>query len=314
MDAAFVVNEEIIESYNLETEIIYPYAYRGQEVSKYSDTEPLASIIYPYNNENGDSKLIEINDFIRMFPNCYNYLLMFKGSLMERKDSRKNYAFEENFYRHLRAGSFSYILPEKLILKGVDTNFTVGLLGENTAFNGANTPALIPTNSLNISIMTLLSILNSKLISFYLNQICPKKLGGYYRYNARNISAIPIVNTKDDHIMSSGQLRYKLTLQTEELTSKFIRTLQRKFEIDKLSKKLENWHELTYAEFVKELGKQKIKMSLGDEAEWEDYFLAEQIKAQQLLAEIEHTDSEIDQMVYKLYELTDDEIAIIEAS
>ena len=314
MDAAFVVNQEIIERYKLETEIIYPYAYRGQEVSKYSNTEPTASIIYPYYNENGDSKLIEMNDFIQFFPNCYNYLLEFKDDLMERKDSRKEYAFEENFYRHLRAGNFNYITPEKLILKGVDTNFTVGLLGANTAFNGANTPALIPTDSSNISIMTLLSILNSKLISFYLNQICPKKLGGYYRYNAKNISAIPIISPKDDEVMNKGLLVSKLTLQMEDLTGKFIRTLQRKFDIDKLSKKLENWHEITYADFIKELAKKKIKMSLADEAEWEEYFLAEQTKAKQLIAEIECTDREIDQMVYKLYDLTHDEIAIIEAS
>ena len=55
-------------------------------------------------------------------------------------------------------------------------------------------------------------------------------------------------------------------------------------------------------------------MGLADEAEWEEYFLAEKTKAQQLIAEIERTDREIDQMVYKLYDLADDEIAIIEAS
>lgn len=106
----------------------------------------------------------------------------------------------------------------------------------------------------------------------------------------------------------------QLNSDQDAFRSKFIRTLQRKFDIDKLSKKLESWHELTYAEFIKELGKKKIKMSLSDEAEWEEYFLAEQTKAKQLIAEIERTDREIDQMVYKLYDLTDDEIATIEAS
>ena len=105
-----------------------------------------------------------------------------------------------------------------------------------------------------------------------------------------------------------------LNEQLQDSTGKFIRTLQRKFDIDKLSKKLESWHELTYADFIKELGKKKIKMILSDEAEWEEYFLAEQTKAKQLMADIKRTDREIDQMVYKLYDLTDDEIAIIEAS
>ena len=65
----------------------------------------------------------------------------------------------------------------------------------------------------------------------------------------------------------------------EEIISKYQRTLQRKFEgLDKLPKKLENWHELTFTDFVKELKKKKIKLSLTEEAEWEDYFIKEQQK------------------------------------
>ena len=129
------------------------------------------------------------------------------------------------------------------------------------------------------------------------------------------IKVLPIPSTTLDKCLAEkAGLMLSLNEQLQNSTGKFVRTLQRKFDIDKLSKKLENWHELNYAEFIKELGKKKIKMSLGDEAEWEEYFLAEQTKAKQLIAEIERTDREIDQMVYKLYDLTDGEIAIIEAS
>ncbi len=55
--------------------------------------------------------------------------------------------------------------------------------------------------------------------------------------------------------------------------------MQRKFEGLEMSKKLENWYELSFAEFIKELGKKKIKLSISEEAEWEDYFLQEQQKA-----------------------------------
>uniref|UniRef100_UPI00404B978C hypothetical protein n=1 Tax=Gelidibacter sp. TaxID=2018083 RepID=UPI00404B978C len=55
--------------------------------------------------------------------------------------------------------------------------------------------------------------------------------------------------------------------------------VQRKFEGLEMSKKLENWYELSFAEFIKELGKKKIKLSISEEAEWEDYFLQEQQKA-----------------------------------
>ena len=102
--------------------------------------------------------------------------------------------------------------------------------------------------------------------------------------------------------------------ELKEQSQKFQRTLQRKFEGLEINKKLESWYELTFAEFVKELGKKKIKLSLSEEAEWEDYFLQEQQKALALKQQITTTDQEIDKMVYELYGLTDEEISIIENS
>jgi hypothetical protein len=71
---------------------------------------------------------------------------------------------------------------------------------------------------------------------------------------------------------------------------------------------------LEYAEFIKELKKKKIKLSLSQEAEWEDYFLEEQKKAVALKTQIDTTDKEINQMVYELYGLTEEEIEIVENS
>ena len=102
------------------------------------------------------------------------------------------------------------------------------------------------------------------------------------------------------------------TTEFHSSINKFSRSIKRKFELEKLSKKLQNWHSLTFAEFIKELKKKKIKLGLSDEAEWEDYFEAEKAKAQAIKAVIDQTDKEIDRMVYELYELTEEEIAIVE--
>lgn len=67
-------------------------------------------------------------------------------------------------------------------------------------------------------------------------------------------------------------------------------------------------------EFIKALGKMKIKLSLSQEAEWEDYFLEESKKALELKAKIDTTDKEIDQMVYELYGITEEEKKIIEGN
>jgi len=97
-----------------------------------------------------------------------------------------------------------------------------------------------------------------------------------------------------------------------DINRKFLRTLERKFELKEVSNKMNEWYLLSYSEFIKELGKKKIKLSLSEEAEWEEYFTKEAKKALELKAKIDATDKEIDQMVYKLYDLTDEEIAIVE--
>ena len=63
---------------------------------------------------------------------------------------------------------------------------------------------------------------------------------------------------------------------------------------------------------MKELNKQKVSLTLSQKAEWEDYFLTEKAKALTINSEIEIINNEIDQMVYQLYELTEEEIDLIQ--
>ena len=96
-----------------------------------------------------------------------------------------------------------------------------------------------------------------------------------------------------------------------------------------INKKLKNWHELTFAEFIKELNKaiysdnrqrrkdgveELSKLTKKDEFEWMELFEENKKKAVALQQQITQTEKEIDQMVYELYDLTDEEIAIIEKS
>ena len=105
-----------------------------------------------------------------------------------------------------------------------------------------------------------------------------------------------------------------LNKELQEISQKFQRALEREFELDSLSKKLQDWHLLSYGEFIKELVKKKVKLSLSQKAEWEDYFLQESKKALELKSNIDSTDKEIDAMVYDLYGLNEEEIEIVENS
>ena len=91
-----------------------------------------------------------------------------------------------------------------------------------------------------------------------------------------------------------------------------LRLMKSNFELDKISKRLSNWYLLSFKELKGELKKQKIKLSLSEEAEWMQYFEVQKEKALAIQQQIDQTDREIDQMVYELYGLTEEEVRIVE--
>lgn len=161
--------------------------------------------------------------------------------------------------------------------------------------------------------------LNSKLYNYMFECLFDglRMSGGYLLFSAPNLK-----NTNICHVTDVEQSRFielankmsKFKTDLVEQSQKFQRTIQRKFELEELPKKLQDWYLLSYAEFIKELGKKKVKLSLSEEAEWEDYFNSESKKALELKSHIDATDKAIDKMVYELYGLSEEEIEIVEKS
>jgi hypothetical protein len=58
--------------------------------------------------------------------------------------------------------------------------------------------------------------------------------------------------------------------------------------------------------------KKKVKLILSDGAAWEDYLLQESKKVREIKTNRQTTDREIDKMVYALYDLTEEEIGIVD--
>jgi hypothetical protein len=69
---------------------------------------------------------------------------------------------------------------------------------------------------------------------------------------------------------------------------------------------------LDFKIFLKELLKAKVKPSYSEQAELMNYFNEQKQKALELKVLIDKTDYDIDQMVYKLYDLSEEEIGIVE--
>lgn len=170
---------------------------------------------------------------------------------------------------------------------------------------------IIPTDD-----KVLLGILNSKMGWWLITKYCTQIQNGcqlIWKYFGK----IPIPELTNPILEESVELMIDYTSSLQSKLSKFITYIQSQFSIEKLPKKLKNWHELEFGEFIKELNKVirkagKDKLSKMDEMEWMEVFEIKIAEAQTLKAEIDKTDNEINQMVYELYGLTEDEIMIVE--
>ena len=162
----------------------------------------------------------------------------------------------------------------------------------------------------------ILSILNSKLMKKYWlskyndNKDLFPKIKGY------QLKELPIkkisLEAQQPFIEKADKMLF-LNKNLQELSQKFQRLLTRKFELEKLTTKLQDWYLLEFSEFVKELKKSKIKLSLKEEIEWEEIFLEKKEEAEKVKNEIEMTDKEIDGMVYELYGLSEEEVRVVES-
>ena len=180
-----------------------------------------------------------------------------------------------------------------------------------------NTHILLNINSMDVSIKFVLSLLNSQLINFYYQLINPEKGEALAEVKAFHLENLPIKNIpleQQQPFIEKADQMLSLNKELQEISGKFQRNLQREFSLEKLSKKLESWFDLSYDDFLKELKKLKVELTLSQKAEWEDYFLQEKAKALDCQSNIQATDKKIDQMVYQLYGLTEEEIGVVKNS
>ncbi len=162
----------------------------------------------------------------------------------------------------------------------------------------------------NLDLKYLLAIINSTLMNVYYKlHFTDKNVKPIY------LKKLPLINisNKDQIIfieIVDQILNLNKTLQSKK--QKFLKRVTDNFELEKLSKKLEAFYKYDFKTFVGELKKKKIKLSLVEQDEWEEYFEAYHKELLELQSQIDSTDREIDKMVYELYGLSDEEIAVVE--
>ena len=167
----------------------------------------------------------------------------------------------------------------------------------------------------NYSLKYILAILNSKLMEYLYRNIVQENGRVFPEVKKAVLGKIPIKNMQfaeqqlfvqsvDDILAINEKLRSKRT--------RFLRRLSENIEGIKATSGLSTFDQLEFADFLKELKKQKITLKLSQQDEWEDYFNDYRSVCRQLSEQITEIDKEIDLRVYKLYGLTYDEVLIVD--
>ena len=208
---------------------------------------------------------------------------------------------------------------KKVIIREITGKFPKSILSTYTEdfylYNLSNI-GIIEKEENEINLKYILVILNSRLMSYYFMKNTAKSVRKLFpKIILNDLRKFPfkeISLQEQQPFIEKADKMLSLNKNFQELSQKFQRLLTRKFELEKLSTKLQDWYLLDFSEFTKELKKAKIKLSLKEEMEWEEIFLEKKGEAEKVKNEIEMTDKEIDGMVYELYGLSEEEVNIIE--
>ncbi|MBP5789654.1 MAG: N-6 DNA methylase [Neisseriaceae bacterium] len=202
---------------------------------------------------------------------------------------------------------------EKLIFRQTSDSIIGTFIGNDYIMRD-NTHIVLSKND-KYHLKYVLAVLNSKLLNYYYWTMNPEKGEAMAQVKAFHLGLLPIkdiVISEQQPFIELADKMLSLNAELNDKKSRFIRRLQQNFAHIKIKGGLTQFWQLSFADFVNELKKQKIKLTLNEQDEWEEYFSQYQTHLTALQQEITTTDKTIDTMVYQLYNLTDEEIKIVE--
>jgi hypothetical protein len=158
------------------------------------------------------------------------------------------------------------------------------------------------------------SILNSKLMNWYSYRFIFGKAIRTMHFDNSVTSRIPIIElTKSQQqFTDTANIMLEKNKELQVIRNKFLNFLKAKFDLEKPSTKILNWFDLEFKDFIAELKKAKVVLTLQDEMAWQSLLEQNKSEALTIQAIIAETDKKIDTMVYKLYDLTYEEVKIID--
>jgi len=208
-------------------------------------------------------------------------------------------------------------IGERILINRILSRKTIdAVLLSETFINNTDVFNLIPTHNNPIAIKVLYALIVSKLCATYFKKSNVNlNRNAFPKINVNTLETFPIPEISKAKQETIEKLVDSLLMKTSQFQQKkneFLSRVKDNFSIEKTSNKLEAFYNFDFKTFVAEVEKQKRKVTLTQQVEWEEFFNTYKAEINNLQNEINQTDKAIDQMVYELYGLTEEEIGIVE--
>ncbi len=300
LNDAFIVDTEtrnsLVSADGKSSELLKPYL-RGRNVKRwYVEDEGLWVINTPKGKVNIDD-----------YPAVRDWLLAYKPELEKRATVQEWWELQQAqiaYQPKYEAKKIVYLDIANSSPFSLDSR---GYFVDGTAF-------VIPTSDL-----SLLAFLNSKLAWFQWVGETPIASGGYIRLKEQYLT--PTCLPAMQHFQKTpaavlSKTCIEAAANRNEVQQSFLARLPDLGGSGaKISRRLENFHELDFAAFRDEVKRAfKAEIPVKERGQWEAFHAEASAEVKRLTAEIERAEREIDAIVYAAFELTGDEIALLEAS
>ena len=298
---AFIFEDEndAIEK-GIEKELLHTYCL-GRDIGKWETRNLERKILY-----------LDKNTLLDKYNGTFEWLVPFKDKLMTRRECVNGsipwYSLQ---WARVKA---ELDIQEKILIQRTRNESLktriVATIDKTGIYSAESIINVIPKPQSETSIYFLLALLNSKLMNYlfskkFLNLAIKAEYLKQVRFPNLSIEEQkPLIDLADK------MLSLHSTLQTKR--NRFLHRLQENMPDIKINGTLENFDLYDFPKFVSELKKQKIKLTLVQQDEWEEYFNHYKQECNALINEITAADSKIDELVYQLYNLTEEEIKVVE--
>ena len=271
-------------------EIIKPLL-RGRDIHKWKKLYKDLYLIHSFDGLDTPKK----------YPYIYTYLKQYQEELEKRYDKGKE-------WYNLRACAYDDLFEKEKIIYSEISNEPSFTLDFEKHYLG-NTAYIMNSESINLKY--LLGLLNSNVLFWIFKKICYNLGNKGFRFIKNFVEQLPIIldNENQENVICLVDNILRLNKEIEICECYLFDILKNEYGINDFSKKIENFYLVSPKEFIREV--KKRNKNINEEVLVKIYEKSK-FNILNLMIELETDNIKLNNIVYQIYNLNEDEISIIE--